>query len=82
MRIAGGDIEDYGTVSEGLRFSENDHVFMYLGFQDDEESLRYIPTSVTMSHIVRGDEAMNYLREIVDTSDMLDEYKALIESLE
>ena len=81
VRVLGGDIENNETISEELPFSEGDHVFMYLGFHDEVRP-RYIPTSVTMSHIVRGDEAMNYLREIVDTSDMLDEHKALIESLE
>ena len=81
VRVLGGDIENNETISEELHFSEGDHVFMYLGFHDEVRP-RYIPTSVTMSHIVRGDEAMNYLREIVDTSDMLDEHKALIESLE
>ena len=86
LRITGGDTEDYETVSDGLRFSENDYVFMYLAFHDDEESPIYIPTSESTMFIVRGDEAMKYVSphgsEIVDTSDMLDEHKALIESLE
>ena len=81
VKILGGETENYQTVSEELPFSEGDHVFMYLGFHDEVRP-RYIPTSITMSHIVRGDEAMNYLREIVDTSDMLDDHKVLIESLE
>ena len=86
LRIPGGDTEDYGTISEHLRFSENDHVFMYLAFHD-EESPRYIPVGgIDTSHIIRDDEAMKYDHlhgsEIVDTSDMLDEHKALIESLE
>lgn len=86
LRIAGGDTEDYGTISEHLRFSENDHMFMYLAFHD-EESPRYIPVGgIDTSHIIRGDEAMKYVhphgREIVDTSDMLDEHKKIIESLE
>ena len=86
LRISGGETEDYETVSDGLRFSENDHVFMYLGFHDDDENPIYIPTSESTMFIVRGDEAMKYVpphgSEILDTSDMLDEHKALIESLE
>ena len=81
LRVVGGETENNETVSEELQFTEGDHIFMYLG-SHGEASPKYSPTSVTMSHIVRGDEAMNYLREIVDTSDMLDEHKVLIESLE
>ena len=87
LRTAGGDTEDYGTISEGLRFSEGDHVFMYLGFQDDEKRPSYVRVAgIDTSHIIRGDEAMKYDpqydRVIVDTSDMLDMHKKLIESLE
>lgn len=82
LRIAGGNTEDYGTISEHLRFSEDDHVFMYLAFHD-EESPRYIPVGgIDTSHIIRGDEAMKYGKKLVNTTELLDKHKKLIKSLE
>ena len=95
VRTLGGETENYQTLTDELQFTEGDRVFLYVSYANDEEPgfdddiPAYYLVTVGLgntSYIIRDDEAMKYDpqydRVIVDTSDMLDEHKALIESLE
>ena len=81
LRIPGGETDDYMTESEYLKLYEDDRVFLYLG-ESEVHISKYIPVGEQLMFVVRDNEAMNYDGELVNTTELLDEHKALIESLE
>ena len=93
FRSLGGETENYETLTEELQFTEGDRVFLYLSYAHEREPGDGVPSYylVTVgrgdtSYIIRDDQAMKYdeihNKVIVDTSEMLDMHKKLIEGVE
>ena len=93
LRSLGGETENYETLTYELQFTEGDRVFLYLSYAHEREPGDGVPSYylVTVgrgdtSYIIRDDQAMRYdeihNKVIVDTSEMLDMHKKLIEGVE
>lgn len=80
LRTPGGETENYITETEDLVLSENEYVFLYLGMNKEETST-YIPVSTDTMYVIRDGQAMNYLRELVNSDELIQKHKDIIKGL-